>query len=63
MNRCDNFPENLTVLCANCHQYFHQRIKQLAYEKEIDPEYELKTLFSECDQKMRSIADLLNNNG
>lgn len=63
MNRCDNFPENLTVLCANCHQYFHQRIKQLAYAKEIDPEYELKMLFSECNQEMRNIADLLNNNG
>jgi transcription elongation factor Elf1/endogenous inhibitor of DNA gyrase (YacG/DUF329 family) len=61
-NRSDNRPENLLVLCANCHQYFHQRLKQLSYSKEIDPEYELKVWFKEQDKKVKTIANLLEKN-
>lgn len=59
MNREDNNPDNLTVLCANCHQYFHQRIKQLAYNKEIDPQYELEMLFNEHGKETKTITQLL----
>ena len=59
MHREDNHPDNLTVLCANCHQYFHQRLKQLAYSKEIDPQYELEVLFNEQGKNLKTITQLL----
>ena len=53
-NRRNGLPENLVILCANCHAYLHSKARQRAKINELNMEELYTDLIKEAEVKERN---------